>query len=91
MCSGILISALTLTTLGTRIPYEYFNVNIENNIGMTADAGTFARLVKLIPEGYVREMAYTGRRISASEAKSMGLVNNVYPDQDNHASGSHAN
>ena len=58
---------------------------------MTADVGTFPRLVKLIPESYVREMAYTGRRVSASEAKSMGLVNHVYPDQNNRASGSHAN
>lgn len=53
----------------------------ETNIGMTADVGTFPRLVKLIPEGYVREMAYTGRRVPAGEAKSMGLINEVYPDQ----------
>ena len=49
---------------------------------MTADVGTFPRLVKLIPEGYVREMAYTGRRVSAAEAKSMGLLNAVFPDQE---------
>ncbi len=54
----------------------------ETNIGMTADVGTFPRLVKLIPEGYVREMAYTGRRVSAEEAKSMGLINRVYKDQE---------
>ena len=54
----------------------------ETNIGMTADVGTFPRLVKLIPEGYVREMAYTGRKVSAAEAKSMGLINNVYADQE---------
>ena len=54
----------------------------ETNIGMTADVGTFPRLVKLIPEGYVREMAYTGRRVSATEAKSMGLINQVYADHD---------
>ena len=54
----------------------------ETNIGMTADVGTFPRLVKLIPEGYVREMAYTGRKVSATEAKSMGLINNVYADQE---------
>ena len=54
----------------------------ETNIGMTADVGTFPRLVKLIPEGYVREMAYTGRRVSATDAKSMGLINEVYPDHD---------
>ena len=50
----------------------------ETKIGMTADVGTFPRIVKLIPEGLVREMAYTGRRVSAEEAREMGLVNRVY-------------
>lgn len=54
----------------------------ETNIGMTADVGTFPRLVKLIPEGYVRELAYTGRRVSSREAKQMGLINEVYPDHE---------
>ena len=54
----------------------------EINIGMTADVGTFPRLVKLIPEGVVRELAYTGRRIYADEARSVGLVNRVFPDQE---------
>lgn len=54
----------------------------ETNIGMTADVGTFPRLVKLIPEGFVREMAYTGRRVPAREAKEMGLINEVYPDHE---------
>ena len=53
----------------------------ETNIGMTADVGTFPRLVKLIPEGFVREMAYTGRRVDSNEANRVGLVNAVYPDQ----------
>ena len=52
----------------------------ETNIGMTADVGTFPRLVKLIPEGIVRELAYTGRRMSAREAEAAGLVNRVFPD-----------
>jgi enoyl-CoA hydratase len=53
----------------------------EVNIGMTADVGTFPRLVKLIPEGIVRELAYTGRRMTAKEAQEVGLINRVYPDQ----------
>lgn len=53
----------------------------ETNIGMTADVGTFPRLVKLIPEGIVRELAYTGRRMPAAEAQQCGLVNRVYADQ----------
>ena len=50
----------------------------EINIGMTADVGTFPRLCKLIPEGWVREMAYTGRRLPAAKAKEIGLVNEVF-------------
>ena len=52
----------------------------EINIAITADVGTFPRLCKLIPEGWVREMAYTGRRLPAAKAKEIGLVNEVYPD-----------
>lgn len=59
---------------------DAFLTIFETNIGMTADVGTFPRLVKLIPEGVVREMAYTGRRVPASEAQAVGLVNRVYPD-----------
>lgn len=61
---------------------DAFLTIFETNIGMTADVGTFPRLVKLIPEGYVRELAYTGRRVSAAEAKEMGLINRVYADQE---------
>jgi enoyl-CoA hydratase len=54
----------------------------EINIGMTADVGTFPRLCKLIPEGWVRELAYAGRRLPAAKAKEIGLVNDVFPTQD---------
>jgi len=51
---------------------------MEINIGMTADVGTFPRLCKLIPEGWVRELAYTGRRLPAEKAREIGLVNGVF-------------
>jgi enoyl-CoA hydratase len=54
----------------------------EINIGMTADVGTFPRLCNLIPEGWVRELAYAGRRLPAAKAKEIGLVNDVFPTQD---------
>jgi len=50
----------------------------EINIGMTADVGTFPRLCKLIPEGWVRELAYTGRRLPAQKAMEIGLVNALF-------------
>ncbi len=54
----------------------------EINIGMTADVGTFPRLPHLIPQGLVRELAYTGRRLTAPEALAAGLVNRVYPSHE---------
>jgi enoyl-CoA hydratase len=53
----------------------------EINIGMTADLGTLQRLPKLIPEGVVHEMAYTGRRLPAARALAVGLVNEVFDTQ----------
>ena len=41
----------------------------EINIGMTADVGTLQRLPKLIPDGVVREFAYTGARMSAARGE----------------------
>lgn len=52
----------------------------ETNIGMTADVGTFPRLQRYVPEGWVKEMAYTGRRYGAADAERIGLVNGVFPD-----------
>jgi enoyl-CoA hydratase len=59
----------------------------EINIAMTADVGTFPRLCKLIPEGWVRELAYTGRRLTAQRAKEIGLVNEVFPDHESLVAG----
>src|SRR5207253_2680670 len=52
----------------------------EINIGMAADLGVLQRLPKLMPQGMVRELAYTGDRLSASRALAFGLVNEVLPD-----------
>ena len=54
----------------------------ETNIGMTADVGTFPRLQRYIPEGWVKQMAYTGERVGADKAKEIGLVNDVFETQE---------
>ncbi len=61
---------------------DAFFVVQEINIGMTADVGTLQRLPKLIPDGVARELAYTGRRMTADEALAVGLVNRVFADQE---------
>ncbi len=54
----------------------------ETNIAMTADVGTFPRLQRYIPEGWVKQMAYTGERLGAAKAKEIGLVNDVFETQE---------
>ena len=58
----------------------YFSI-LETKLGLVADIGTFPRLVKLIPDGLVRELAFTGRNFNSNEAKLSGFLNNVYSDQ----------
>jgi enoyl-CoA hydratase len=50
----------------------------EIDIGMVADVGTLQRLPLQMPAGLVRELAYTGRRMPADEAKACGFVNQVF-------------
>ena len=54
----------------------------EINIGMVADIGTLQRLPKLLPMALVKELAYTGRRLSAERALAHGLVNAVLPTHE---------
>ncbi|GHA89799.1 enoyl-CoA hydratase [Algimonas arctica] len=57
---------------------EAFITIYEINVGMTADVGTFPRILNHMPEGVVRELAYTGRRMAADECERRGLFNTVY-------------
>ena len=59
----------------------FFSIR-ETKIGMVADVGTFPRIVKLLPEGIVKELAFTGRNFSAQEAKEYGFLNKLYESHD---------
>ena len=54
----------------------------EINVGMTADVGTFPRILNHFPEGIVRELAYTGRKMGAAELEKYGFYNRVYDTHD---------
>lgn len=64
----------------------YFSIK-EIDIGMVADVGTLQRLPKLIGDGIARELAYTGRRVDAGEARAIGLVNRVFESREAMAAG----
>ena len=61
---------------------DAFFVIQEINLAMTADVGTFPRLCHLLPQGMLRELAYTGRRLMAHRAYELGLVNALYDSQE---------
>ena len=54
----------------------------ETKIGIVADVGTLQRLPGVVSAGHVAELAYTGKDISAARAEKIGLVNDVYADQE---------
>jgi len=53
----------------------------EIDMGMAADVGTLQRLPRIISDGMMRELAFTGRSIDGEEARRLGLVNRTYADQ----------
>lgn len=56
----------------------YFSIR-EVAIGMAADVGTLQRLPKIVGnDSLVRELAFTGANLPASEAKEFGLVSRVF-------------
>ncbi|GAB4126338.1 MAG: crotonase/enoyl-CoA hydratase family protein [Raineya sp.] len=59
----------------------YFCVK-EVDMGIIADLGTLQRLPKIIPAGIAAELAFTARKMPAQEAKSLGLVNNVWETKE---------
>jgi enoyl-CoA hydratase len=60
---------------------EAFFTIKEIDMGMVADLGTLQRLPKLIGNGIVREMAYTGRNVGGKEAEKTGIVNKSYQNK----------
>jgi enoyl-CoA hydratase len=52
----------------------------EAAVGFVADVGVLQRLPLIVGQGHARELAYTARTISATRAKEIQLVNDVYSD-----------
>ncbi|GHF51086.1 enoyl-CoA hydratase [Amycolatopsis bartoniae] len=54
----------------------------EAKVAIVADLGSLQRLAGIIGEGHLRELALTGKDIDAARAERIGLVNDVYSDQE---------
>jgi enoyl-CoA hydratase len=53
----------------------------EVDVAITADLGTLQRMGHLVPQGLLRELTYTGRKLGAEEAARIGFVNQVAADR----------
>ena len=80
-CIGGAVDMVTACCIRYATQEAFFCIQ-EINIGMVADVGTLQRLPRLLPLGVMKELAYTGRRLSAQKALDYGLVNQVF---NNHA------
>jgi enoyl-CoA hydratase len=54
----------------------------EAKVAIVADLGSLQRLPSIIGAGHVAELAFTGKDISATRAREIGLVNDVAADAD---------
>jgi enoyl-CoA hydratase/carnithine racemase len=80
-CIGAGVDLVTACDLRVASADAFLQV-AEVDVAITADLGTLQRLTHLIPEGVLRELVYTGRRIAAEEAARFGLLNRVEPDRE---------
>jgi enoyl-CoA hydratase len=80
-CIGGALDLATACDIRLCTADAFFTVQ-EIHIGMMADLGVLQRLMKIVPQGVAREMAYTGDRMNAERALSVGLVNAVLPDAE---------
>ncbi|MCG5432942.1 crotonase/enoyl-CoA hydratase family protein [Mycobacterium sp. MYCO198283] len=53
----------------------------EVKLAIVADVGSLARLPLILHDGHLRELALTGKDIDAARAEKIGLVNDVFADQ----------
>ena len=76
-CVGGALDLITACDIRYATNDAFFCIQ-EINIGMAADVGTLQRLPRIIPDSKMREMAYSGRRMYAEEAKDCGLVSDTF-------------
>jgi enoyl-CoA hydratase len=80
-CLGAGIDLITACDIRLGSDDAVFSIR-ETKMAMVADVGTVQRLPRLIAAGHVAELLFTGKDIDATRAKEIGLLNDVFPDQE---------
>ena len=80
-CIGAGVDLASACDLRVASADAFFQI-AEVDVAITADLGTLQRLGFLLPQGVLRELTYTGRRMGSEEAARYGLVNQLAPDRE---------
>jgi enoyl-CoA hydratase len=78
-CVGGGIDLVAATDIRLATASAKFSVR-ETKMAIVADLGSLQRLVGIIGDGHLRELALTGGDIDSARAERIGLVNGVYAD-----------
>jgi enoyl-CoA hydratase len=78
-CVGGGIDLIAATDIRLATVAARFSVR-ETKMAMVADLGSLQRLVGIIGDGHLRELALTGGDIDGVRAERIGLVNSLYAD-----------
>jgi enoyl-CoA hydratase len=76
-CIGGGIDLVAATDIRLATASAQFSVR-ETKMAIVADLGSLQRLVGIIGDGHLRELALTGRDIDSARAERIGLVNAIY-------------
>lgn len=78
-CIGGGVDLITACDIRLATSDARFSVR-ETKIAIVADLGTLQRLPLVVGQGQARELAFTGKDVSAERAERIGLVNELFPD-----------
>jgi enoyl-CoA hydratase len=78
-CIGGGIDLIAATDIRLATAAARFSVR-ETRVAIVADLGSLQRLVGIVGDGHLRELALTGGDIDSARAERIGLVNTVYAD-----------
>jgi len=76
---GAALDLVSACDLRYATPDAYFVIQ-EINIGLMADLGSLQRLPGSLPDAVVRELAFTGEKLTAERAERLGFINKVFAD-----------
>lgn len=88
LCLGAGLDLITACDIRLSTPFAMFSI-LETKLGIPADMGVLQRIVKVMPLGKAKQLAYTSKPFSGYKARKWGLVDELYMSQSSLYKGAH--